>query len=162
MAKMDLHSIVTLNRGKREKDIAVADINREQRWKAMVSAGCRITGIHWISEVLTTDDNTWISELQRNGKDTFEWKPAERETLRKRDKWSAWATHVKRLTKRAMEEVMEDSGRMELADEGSEDEGGGTVVQHWENTGRTLTPNLKYGHGLGWRNCSEQEEEPRW
>jgi hypothetical protein len=35
--------------------------------------GCRITG--WISEMFTTDDNTWISKLQRNGKfnnnDTF-------------------------------------------------------------------------------------------
>jgi hypothetical protein len=59
---------------------------------------------------------------------TYDKKPAERKTLRKRNKWSAWATHVKRLTKRAMEEVMEDSGRMELADEGSEDEGEKTVV----------------------------------
>ena len=83
----------------------------------MISAGCRIAGINWISEVLTYDDNTWISELQRNGKfnsdDTFEWKhltydkkTAERETLRKRNKWSVWATQMKRLTG-AMEEVTE-------------------------------------------------------
>jgi hypothetical protein len=86
----------------------------------MISAGCRIAGINLISdEVLinTYDDNTWISELQRNGKfksdDIFEWKhltydkkTAERKTLRKRNKWSAWATQMKRLTG-AMEEVTE-------------------------------------------------------
>ena len=87
------------NRGNREKDIAIADINRGHRWQAMVAAGCRLTGIHWISEILTSDDNTWITEVQPNGKfnnnGSFEWKhitydtkTAERKTLRKRNKWS--------------------------------------------------------------------------
>ena len=66
------------NRGNREKDVAIADINKGHRLQAMVSAGCRITGIHWISEMLPGDDNTWIAELQHNAKfnnsDSFEWK----------------------------------------------------------------------------------------
>lgn len=45
-----------INRGKREKDVAISEINRERRWNTMVVAGCRIAGIHWIS------DNTWVSE----------------------------------------------------------------------------------------------------
>jgi hypothetical protein len=38
---------------------------------------------------------------------SYDKKTAERETLRKRNKWSVWATHVKQV----MEEVMEDTAK---------------------------------------------------
>ena len=112
-----------VNRGKREKDVAISEINRDRRWASMIAAGCRITGIHWISETLTDDDNTWVSELQNNGKFNnngyFKWKhsthdakTAERKTAKKRTKWSEWTKHVKRLTKQAIEEKEEENEQM--------------------------------------------------
>ena len=141
------------NRGKREKDIAIADINRGHRWQAMVAAGCRLTGIHWISEILTSDDNTWINEVQPNGKfnnnGSFEWKhitydtkTAERKTLRKRNKWSHWATHVKKLVKLAMEEIIENSERIEINNEEEEEEENCSALlgNYWKDSYSDLKP----------------------
>jgi hypothetical protein len=69
------------------------------------------------------DDDTWVSELQLderyNNESSFQWKQvtydnktAERKSMRKRNKWGARADHVKRLARRAMEEVMEDTEGM--------------------------------------------------
>ena len=115
-----------VNRGKRENDVAISEVNNDRRWASMIAAGCRITGIHWISETLTDDDNTWVSELQNNGKFNnngyFKWKhsthdakTAERKTLKKRTKWSEWTKHVKRITKQAIEEKEEENEQMEMA-----------------------------------------------
>ena len=67
---------------------------------------------------------------------TYDKKPAERKTLRKRNKWSAWATHVKRLTKRGMEHVSEASESMELADDECGDEGSrsATLGKYWKDS----------------------------
>jgi hypothetical protein len=54
-----------VNRGRREKDVAIADMNREQRWAPMTAAGCRISGIQQLSDVLTDDDNTWASRNKK-------------------------------------------------------------------------------------------------
>ena len=53
-----------VNRGRREKDVAIADMNREQRWAPMTAAGCRISGIQRLFDVLT-DDNTWASRNKK-------------------------------------------------------------------------------------------------
>ena len=42
------------NRGRREKDVAFAEINRERRWSTMVAAGCRIAGFLKCSQVTAT------------------------------------------------------------------------------------------------------------
>ena len=149
-----------VNRGKRENDVAISEINNDRRWASMIAAGCRITGIHWISETLTDDDNTWVSELQNNGKFNnngyFKWKhythdakTAERKTLKKRTKWSEWTKHVKRITKQAIEEKEEENEQMEMAKssddsesaEEGEDEEGELMVTKLEmgRLGMTMT-----------------------
>jgi hypothetical protein len=155
-----------INRGKRENDVAISEVNCDRRWAPMIAAGCRVTGIHWISETLTDDGNTWVSELQHNGKFSnngyFTWKhsthdakTAERKTVKKRTKWSEWTKHVKRVTKQAIEEKEEENEQMEKEktsdDGGSEDEseeqGGeevdrcsGTLGQYWKDSQPELKP----------------------
>ncbi len=109
----------------------------------MIAAGCRVTGIQWISETLTDDGNTWVSELQHNGKFNnngyFTWKhfthdakTAERKTVKKRTKWSEWTKHVKRVTKQAIEEKAEENEQLEkeksLDNGGSEDDSRGEAA----------------------------------
>ena len=59
-----------VNRGKREKDVAISEINSDRRWASMIAAGCRVTGIHWISETLTDDEIRGYLNYKTTGNST--------------------------------------------------------------------------------------------
>jgi hypothetical protein len=56
-----------------ELDVAIADhLTSTKKRKATMEAriiveGCRRSGIHWLSQMMTDDGNTWVAELQNGG-----------------------------------------------------------------------------------------------
>ena len=124
----------------RHKQTEVTD---GRRWSRLDVDLQEYTGSLKCSQVTTTPG----AEIQHNGKfnnsGSSEWKhvtyddtkTAERKTLRKRNKWSHWATHVKRLVKNAMEEIIESSERIELSNGVREDEGNCSALlgKYWKD-----------------------------
>jgi hypothetical protein len=90
--------------------------------------------------------------METDGNTSHDKKTAERETLRKRNKWSVWATHVKRLTKQAMEEVMEDSERTDLTNEDGAEDGNCSAAlgKYWRDSYPELKPmDMVRADGMG-------------
>jgi hypothetical protein len=98
------------HQGYKEFDVAIADClpSSAKRTATMESKiiveGCRRSGIHWLSQMLTDDGNTWVAELQNGGElnneSSFEWvnKPyakGKRTYVNHKNKWSLWASKVK-------------------------------------------------------------------
>jgi hypothetical protein len=59
--------------GFKEFDVAIADhlpSTKKQRTTMeakIIVEGCRKSGIHWLSQMLTDDGNTWVAEIQNGG-----------------------------------------------------------------------------------------------
>jgi hypothetical protein len=59
--------------GYKEFDVAITDhLTSTKKRKATMEAriivgGCRRSGVHWLSQMMTDDGNTWVVELQNGG-----------------------------------------------------------------------------------------------
>ena len=99
------------NFGHRENDVAILDLVVEKRDLEMIIAGCQTSGIFWKSQTTVDDGNTWIPELQWNGKFIkkgmkfvwyafrTEYKSGERVHTRKETLWTSWSNKIKSLLK---------------------------------------------------------------
>ena len=97
------------HQGYKEFDVAIADCLPSTKRIATMEAkiiveGCRRSGIHWLSQMLTDDGNTWVTELQNDGEfnneSSFEWvnktyTNEKRTYVKHKNKWSLWASKVK-------------------------------------------------------------------
>jgi hypothetical protein len=125
------------HQGYKEFDVAIADClpSSTKRIATMeakiIVEGCRRSGIHWLSQMLTDDGNTWVTELQNDGEfnnaSSFEWvnktyTKGKRTYVKHKNKWSLWASKFKCIAASVMtakrNDVVEnrDNGR------GSEEE----------------------------------------
>ena len=120
------------HQGYKEFDVAIADClpSSAKRMATMeakiIVEGCRRSGIHWLSQMLTDDGNTWVAELQNGGEfnseSVFEWvnkthSKGKRTYVKHRNKWSLWASKVKRIAASVMTEKR--NAAMEERDNGS-------------------------------------------
>ena len=97
------------NFGHKVNDIAILDLVENAADMKMIIAGCQKSGIWWKSQCTADDGNTWIADLQHNGKftrkhDKFVWfnfredyKTGERMHIRKENLWSLWWGKIKKL-----------------------------------------------------------------
>jgi hypothetical protein len=91
------------HQGYKEFDVAIADFlpSSKKRHATMeakiIVEGCRRSGIHWLSQMLTDDGNTWVMELQNGGEfnneNSFDWvnktySKGARAYVKHKNKWS--------------------------------------------------------------------------
>jgi hypothetical protein len=92
-------------------NLAIADhLTSTKKQKATMEAriiveGCRRSGIHWLSQMMTDDGSTWVADLQNGGEfnndDAFSWvyksctANGTRTATTHKNKWSVWASKVK-------------------------------------------------------------------
>jgi len=123
--------------GYKEFDVAIADClpSSAKRIATMeakiIVEGCRRSGIHWVSQMVTDDGNTWVSGLQNDGEfnneGKFEWvnktyTKGERTYVKHRNKWNLWASKVKRIAVSIMSAKRSDAGEQRDHGRGTEEE----------------------------------------